>query len=142
MFRVVTSQDDMLKAYSVRSIVFVEEQNCPYEIEVDGKDFAALHVLGEIENQPVAAGRMRFLGDVVKLERLAVRQAYRGKGYGSELLKFMMAVAKENGFKKIKLHAQTQALDFYIKHGFQGRGERFFEADIEHLLMVYEDPSS
>ncbi len=136
MFKIVTTQDEMLKAYSIRSIVFVEEQHCPYDIEVDGRDFSALHVLGEIDNEPFATGRMRFIGEWVKLERLAVRQAYRGQGYGNRLIEFMIKTALDNGYNNIKLHAQTQALDFYVKHGFEPKGELFFEADIEHRLMV------
>jgi predicted GNAT family N-acyltransferase len=128
----------MQKAFAVRAIVFVEEQNCPYEIEVDGKDFSALHFLGEIDHQPFAAARMRFLGEYVKLERLAIRKSYRGRGYGNQLLGFMMNTAREAGFCKMKLHAQTQALEFYRKHGFQPKGDFFFEADIEHQLMVIE----
>ncbi|MCG8334634.1 MAG: GNAT family N-acetyltransferase [Proteobacteria bacterium] len=136
MFKIVTTQDEMLKAYSIRSIVFVEEQHCPYDIDIDGKDFSALHVLGEIDNEPFATGRMRFIGEWVKLERLAIRQAYRGKGYGNRLIEFMINTARENGYNNIKLHAQTQTLDFYIKHGFEPKGDFFFEADIEHQLMV------
>ncbi len=138
MFRVVTSQDDLLKVYSVRSIVFIEEQNCSYQIEVDGMDFIAMHVLGEIENEPFAAGRIRFLGDYVKFERLAIRKAYRGKGYGNQLLQFVMNAAREKGYSKFKLHAQVHALEFYEKHGFKAKGDVFLEADIEHQLMVYE----
>ena len=138
MFRVVASQDDLLKVYSVRSIVFIEEQHCSYEIEVDGQDFSALHVLGELDGEPVAAARMRFLGEYVKFERLAVRKAYRGKGYGNQLLDFMKEVAKEKGYKKLKMHAQTHALSFYQKYGFVAKGDSFFEADIEHKLMVCE----
>ncbi len=136
MFKIVTTQDEMLKAYSIRSIVFIEEQNCPYEIEVDGQDFSAMHVLGEIDNEPFGTGRIRFLGEFVKLERLAIRKAYRGKGYGNRLIEFMIKIARENGYRKIKLHAQTQALDFYLKHGFKPKGDFFFEADIEHQLMI------
>lgn len=138
MFRVVTSQDDLLKVYAVRSIVFVEEQNCSYEIEVDGEDLSAVHILGEVEGEPVAAGRLRFLGEYVKFERLAVRKAFRGKGFGDRLLAFMMDVAKSKGFKKYKMHAQVHALDFYKKHGFVEKGEMFLEADIEHKLMIFD----
>ena len=136
MFSVVENQDDLLKAFSVRSIVFIEEQDVPYSIEVDGLDFCAVHVLGEIDGEPFATGRMRFMGEYVKLERLAIRKAYRGKGYGNQLIQFMMKTVQEMGYSKFKLHAQTQALDFYEKHGFKGRGDIFYEADIEHLLMV------
>lgn len=138
MFRVVTSQDDLLKVFAVRSIVFVEEQNCPYEIEVDGEDFSATHILGELEGEPVAAGRLRFLGEYVKFERLSVRKGFRGKGYGDGLLAFMMDVAKERGYTKYKMHAQVHALEFYKKHGFVEKGELFLEADMEHKLMVFD----
>lgn len=138
MFRVVTSQDDLLKVFAVRSIVFVEEQNCSYSIEVDGEDFSAVHILGELDGEPIAAGRLRFLGEYVKFERLAVRREYRGKGYGDGLLAFMMDVAKSKGFKNYKMHAQVHALNFYKKHGFVEKGETFLEADIEHKLMVFE----
>lgn len=137
LFKVVETQDEMLKSYSVRSIVFIEEQNCSYDIEVDGLDFSALHILGEIDGEPVAAGRIRFLGEMAKFERLAIRKSFRGKGFGDQLLQFMMKTVKDLGYSKIKLHAQTQALDFYIKNGFEPKGDKFYEADIEHLLMVY-----
>ena len=140
MFRIVESHDDLIKVMSIRAIVFIEEQNCSYSIEVDGQDFCALHILGELDGEPFAAGRMRFMGDCVKFERLAIRKSYRGKGYGNKLLEFMMDTAREKGFRKYKLHAQTQALDFYKKHGFVEKGDVFYEADIEHMMMLYESP--
>ena len=127
-----------MKVMSVRAIVFVEEQNCPYHLEVDGQDHAALHILGEWDGEPIAAGRMRFFQPYAKLERLAIRKQFRGRGYGVELLRFMMATARDRGFERLKLHAQVQATEFYGKQGFQTRGEVFVEAGIEHLLMVYE----
>ncbi len=138
MFRVVSSPEELLKTYTVRAIVFIEEQNCTYDIEVDGQDFEAMHILGEIDNEPFAAGRIRFLGEYVKFERLAIRKAYRGKGYGNDLIEFMIKTVSEKGYTRIKLHAQTHALPFYEKHGFIAKGDVFYEADIEHQLMIYE----
>ena len=137
-FRIASSFDDLLKVMSVRSIVFIHEQKCPYAIEVDGQDHAALHILGEQEGEPLAAGRIRFFHPYAKLERLAIRQQFRGRGYGHQLLAFMMATVRDRGFERMKLHAQVQATEFYRKQGFQARGEMFVEADIEHILMVYE----
>ena len=137
-FRIASTFDDLLKVMAVRAIVFVEEQSCPYSIEVDGQDQAALHVLGEWQEEPIAAGRMRFFQPYAKLERLAIRKQFRGRGYGVTLLRFMMATARDRGFERMKLHAQVQATEFYVKQGFQPRGEVFVEAGIEHVLMVYE----
>ena len=137
-FRIANTFDDLLKVMSVRSIVFIHEQNCPYAIEVDGQDHAAIHILGEQEGEPIAAGRIRFFHPYAKLERLAIRQQFRGRGYGQQLLAFMMATSCDRGFDRMKLHAQVQATEFYRKQGFATRGEVFVEADIDHLLMVYE----
>jgi predicted GNAT family N-acyltransferase len=139
MFRVVESLDDLLKAHAVRAIVFIEGQNCPYSLEVDSENLSAVHIIGERNGEPCAAGRIRFLGDTAKLERLAVREAYRGQGLGKDLLQFMLGVAREKGYSRFKLHAQIHALPFYEKHGFTAKGDIFLEAGIEHKVMVADD---
>jgi predicted GNAT family N-acyltransferase len=139
MFRIAESFDDLVKASVVRGIVFLGEQHTSYAIEKDEHEQVAVHVLGEIDGEPVAAGRIRFLGEFAKLERLAVRKEWRGRGYGSRLIEFMMQTARDRGFGKVKLHAQLTTKGFYARHGFQATGDTFMEADIEHCLMVREE---
>lgn len=136
MFRVVTSQDDLKKVFEIRTLVFCEEQAVPYEIEIDEYEDTSIHILGEFEGEPVACGRLRFIEDYAKLERLAILKAYRGKGYGSLLLEFLLSVAREKGFNVFKLHAQISSEQFYIKHDFKSVGDEFFEANIAHKVMV------
>ncbi len=138
-FRIARSLDDLIKVFIVRGIVFLEEQHVRYHEEMDEHEHAAIHILGEIEGEPIAAGRIRFLGPFAKLERMAVRKPYRGAGYGDELVRFAMTVARDNGFHKFKLNAQIAARDFYTRHGFRVCGENFVEANIEHCPMIRED---
>ena len=135
-FRVTAGMDDFLRPFAVRAIVFCEEQQIGYELEHDQEDRTALHIVGEIGSEPVAAGRMRFLDGYAKLERLAVRSGYRGNGYGHRLTQFMIALAAERGFDECRLHAQVYLKDFYRKHGFIEKGKDFKEAGIDHLSMV------
>ena len=135
-FRIARSLDDLVKVFIVRAIVFMDEQHVSYGEEMDDQEHAAVHLLGEVDAEPIAAGRVRFSGSFAKLERLAVRREWRGRGYGSDLLRFAMQVASEAGFRQFKLHAQLATRDFYRKHGFQVRGRTFVEAGIEHCLMV------
>ena len=67
---------------------------------------------------------------------MAIRKSHRGKGLGHKLTEFMLSVAKEQGFKKFKVHAQSYLTDFYRKHGFEIVGNIFKEADIDHYLMI------
>ena len=136
MFKVVTNLEDLIKVIVVRGIVFVEEQGVPYEIEHDAYDLSATHILGEMDGEPFAAGRIRALGEYAKLERVAIRKSYRGKNLGHKLTDFMISVAKEQGFQKFKVHAQSYLTDFYRKHGFEIVGEMFKEAGIDHYLMI------
>ena len=134
-YRVVQNFDDLLKSFFVRGIVFCEGQGIAYSDEVDGFDFSAVHFLGVIDDEPVATARMRFLGDFVKIERLAVREKYRGKGIGKEMFTFILNHISKMECTKLKLHSQAYLVKFYEDFGFVKKGESFFEADIEHYYM-------
>lgn len=136
MFKVVTNLDDLIKVFTVRDVVFIEEQKVPYKIERDEYDYSSIHVLGDDNGEPFAAGRIRPVGEYAKLERIAIRKQYRGKRLGHKLTDFMLETARCRGFKKFKLHAQTYLVDFYKKHGFEIIGDMFKEAGIDHYLMI------
>ena len=139
MFKVVTNSDDLIKVFIIRGIVFIEEQGVPYKIERDAYDYSAMHILGEDNGEPFAAGRIRTHGEYAKLERVAIRKSYRGKRLGHKLTDFMISTAKEQGFKKFKVHAQSYLVDFYRKHGFEIVGDVFKEAGIDHYVMIRND---
>jgi predicted GNAT family N-acyltransferase len=136
MFRVVSNPDDLLKVCAVRSIVFVEEQQCPWVLEFDGLDEGAIQILGEEDGEPAAAGRIRLLHGYAKLERIAIRAAYRGRGMGGALVDYMVDVAHQHGFTSLRIHAQAHLTSFYRAHGFEVDGELFQEAGIDHFPMV------
>ncbi|MCY3022979.1 MAG: GNAT family N-acetyltransferase [Planctomycetota bacterium] len=142
VLRVVENLDDLVKAFVVRGIVFAGEQGISYNLDRDGCDTGAVHVLSELDGEPVAAGRIRFLDGFAKLERIAVRKPYRGRHLGRRLTEFMIAVARKRGFSTCKLHAQAYLEKYYEAHGFKTKGPRFVEAGIEHCLMIRDDASA
>ncbi len=137
--KVACSPEDRLKAFMVRWVVFCGEQGVRYNIEHDEFEDTATHVLGEIDGEPVAAGRLRCLPDYAKLERIAVRAPYRGRGIGSEVTTFLVRLARERGHSSYRMNAQAHLAEFYGRLGFKAVGEVFLEADIEHVLMIRED---
>lgn len=140
MIRVATSEEDILKAMVVRGIVFIEEQQVDWEGEIDEFEKESTHFLGECQGQPVAAGRLRVFPDGwAKLERIAVRPAWRGKGYARRMVEALLAEAKAQGAGKLKLHAQVYLEDFYASFGFERQGGIFRECEIDHILMTRED---
>jgi phage replication-related protein YjqB (UPF0714/DUF867 family)/predicted GNAT family N-acyltransferase len=141
LWRTAASPDDLLKAFAIRAIVFMEEQSVAFSDEFDGAEEEAVHILGEIGGEPVAAGRLRFLDGWGKLERIAVRRRYRGRGLSHRLIDFMLGEAARRGYRRCRRHAQVHLIDLYRRHGFTPSGDTFYEAGIAHRLMTREKAS-
>ena len=130
---------DMMNVLNIRNIVFVGEQNCPYDIEVvPEEEKEAVHYL--IFNKDIAVGTIRYrqVGDrTFKLERFAILKEYRGHRYGKDAFLFLVNKLEEDYNPcTIYFNAQYQLLDYYKKLGFQEEGETFYEASIKHIKMV------
>ena len=118
---------------AVRETVFVEEQKVPIEDEWDALDPECVHVVARtLEGMPIGTGR---LTPEHKIGRMAVLREWRGRGVGDALLHALIDEAQERGWRDVSLNAQVSAIDFYLRHGFQPYGDRFWEAGIEHQAM-------
>jgi len=130
----VTTEDVLEKVFNIRRIVFVDEQNCPPELEWENEDVST-HFLATIDGEPVGACRWRKTDAGYKLERFAVLQAYRGRKVGQALVAAALAdLPGDAGY--IYLNAQLDAMGLYAKFGFVAEGPQFEEAGIQHFKMV------
>ncbi len=134
-----TMSEIYFDALRIRNTVFVKEQQVPYELEVGNavEEAAAVHfVLYDSGN---SIGTVRLLADLENqtalIQRMAILQSFRGKGYAAILLENLLQFAKENGFHTLTLHAQLSARGLYQKFGFIEAGEIFEEAGIQHITM-------
>jgi len=123
-------------AYAVRRAVFIEEQDVPESLEMDGKDEDATHFVLLDGTSPVGTARLRMPdGALAKPERVAVRSAYRGRGLGRRLMELVESEARAHGCPRATLHAQTRVVDFYERLGYEVTSEQFEEAGIPHVEM-------
>ncbi len=125
-------------ASAIRRQVFVEEQHIPADLEWDSADAACLHALARNHfGVPLATGRLlEHVPGMAKIGRMAVSRAMRGTRIGRQVLDALMAEARRQGYREVLLHAQLSAENFYLRAGFQRRGEPFEEAGIGHVEMV------
>lgn len=133
-------------ARAIRQEVFVEEQRCPPEEEWDAHDApearatTCAHLVGYAGGAPVAVARWRAVAldgaPAAKLERFAVRGAWRGDGLGRRMVAAALADARAAGHERFVLHAQAHLAPFYASFGFWPVGAPFDEAGIEHVKMV------
>jgi predicted GNAT family N-acyltransferase len=137
---IITDPKDREKAYAIRREVFVAEQNVPEELELDANDKqeSTKHVLlVDQEQNAVGAARFRPYSDgVLKIERVAVVAKERGNGSGKMIMKAIEDEARKIGYQSMKLAAQLHARKFYEQLGFEAKGEKYFEAGIEHIDML------
>lgn len=123
----------------VRVRVFVEEQGVPLELEWDGADAGAGHLLACDHNErPIGTARVLPSGQI---GRMAVLPDWRKQGVGTALLKEALRLADAPGLPAPFVHAQSDAVPFYHRHGFRAQGPEFWEAGIPHRLMVHRKHS-
>lgn len=123
----------------VRRQVFVEEQQVPEDLEWDGEDAAAIHVLARDDaGQPIGTGRLLIHGSLAHIGRMAVVTDWRRHGVGSAILEALLAEAERRGLASAFLNAQTYAVPFYERFGFVREGQEFLDAGIPHYRMTRE----
>jgi len=129
---------EMYNLLSLRTAVFVVEQNCPYQ-ELDGKDQVAQHLWLENEaGEVVALCRLLpqgFSFAEASIGRELVNPAYRGENWGRALVKAALEVLQQAGEDAVTIEAQYYLRDFYRGFGFVENSEPFDEDGIKHVNM-------
>ena len=129
------------EAAKIRETVFVQEQG--FREEFDTTDQFASHLVCYDRDLPI--GTCRYFKDGADghfiIGRIAILKQYRKKNIGSFLLKAAEQEIKKNGGKRIHLHSQEQAKEFYKKQGYQEYGDTDSEQGCPHIWM-YKNLSS
>ncbi|MFR0352022.1 GNAT family N-acetyltransferase [Streptomyces sediminimaris] len=144
--RVAEDPADLRTCFALRKDVFVAEQGVPEDVEYDAYDAVAVHVLAvRDDGVPLGTGRLllgqaaaaKTGGDpsVGSLGRLAVTRDARGLGVGAALVRAIEDAARARGLAAVDLHAQTHALGFYERLGYEAYGPEYAEAGIPHRAM-------
>ena len=128
----ITELYEILKA---RAEVFVVEQNCVYQ-DLDDTDYNSLHVFLEEDGKVKAYLRAFIKANAGTVQIGRVLTTVRGIGLGLDILKKgIEAVKNEFCADKIYIEAQTYAIGFYEKVGFQVVSDEFLEDGIPHVAM-------
>ena len=134
--KIATTNKDKERCFSVRREVFVREQNISEKVEFDDINFNPTYFIATYKNESVGTARYRFTDRGVKLERFAVLKSFRNLGVGKKLVDYIINIIGHEKF--IYLHAQESVIEFYFKLGFKKIGSPFFEAEIPHQKMMYD----
>ena len=136
VYKLVTSDEELQDALEVRRQVFVREQRIAEDLEYDGLDNEALHIVVKDGERVIATARVLFpIASQAKIERMAVLKSYRRRGVGTGIMAFLNEELRSRQIKHIVLHAQWAVISFYKSCGFKETGLPFMEAVIKHIKM-------
>src|SRR5271168_3763131 len=138
--KTANTPQDIQECFRIREQVFIVEQAVPVEIEREEHDSKALHFLSLAEGQSVGTARvvLKDNGTIAKIGRVAVCQSNRGFGIGKLLIAAIEATPDLKYVQNLVLDAQTHALQFYTRLGYEAYGDEFLDAGIPHRHMKKE----
>ena len=130
--------DDQAQLKNIREKVFIQEQKVTPELEWDGIDEKAIHFLVFKDEKAIGCARAIVIKSRMQLGRMAVLKEYRGQGAGSTLIEKAIVTAKLKQLSGIHISAQCNAINFYVKFGFEVMGDTYLDAEILHRDMTLE----
>ncbi len=130
--------DSHTQLKNIREKVFIQEQKVTPELEWDGMDEKAIHFLVFKDEEAIGCARAIVIKSQMQLGRMAVLKEYRGQGAGSTLIEKAIVTAKLKQLSSIQISAQCNAINFYVKFGFEVMGDTYSDAEILHRDMTLE----
>jgi hypothetical protein len=105
---VVTTYEQMLHAYAIRAICFMEEHGVKARQTFDGNDYQATHMIAYAGDEPVGTLRIRWFKDFAKIERSSFRQAHRDMHVLKVVADFAFDHVARKGYDRVITHAQPK----------------------------------
>ena len=125
-----------------RQRIFILEQQSVY-LDADNDDLDATHIM--VYDGPKIVGYARIVPphlsmEYVQITRVALAEALREQGLGSQLLQVALDTAKRQ-FRNlpIQVNAQTPLKAWYEAFGFVAIGDVFDDGGVEHVKMRLND---
>ncbi|WP_264530951.1 GNAT family N-acetyltransferase [Flavobacterium sp. N502540] len=121
------------ETWQIRHEVMWPDQ--PFEFVKLEEDVLGLHFGFFVEGKLVSIVSCFINDDEMQFRKLATLEEYQGKGIGSELVKYILQLAKEKKLKKVWCNARVSKKAFYEKLGLQDTGQVFAKAGQEFTIM-------
>jgi predicted GNAT family N-acyltransferase len=129
-------ESEVAAALALREEIFCGEQGVTLADERDGRDAEAVHLVVVEDGAVIGTCRLLAEGTTMKLGRMAVAPAARGRGLAGALLEEADAQSRALGAARIALAAQLTAQSIYRRAGYEPYGDVFLDAGIDHVMMA------
>lgn len=127
--------DDYKKAVALKEEILRKPLGLFFTKEELEMEKEHVHIAGFLGQEMCATAVLVPDGEKMKMQRVALKAPFQGKGIGSSLMRFCEEYAVKHGFKSIYCHARGTAVQFYQKNQYALEGEPFDEDGIPHRKM-------
>lgn len=98
-------------------------------------DFDGIH-FGLYDNYELTGVVSLFeKGTTAQFRKMAVLPSDQGKGFGTQLLQYVIDFCKQEGIQLLWCNARTSAIEFYKKIGFLTTGEPYLQNQLAYIRM-------
>ncbi len=135
-FKEVTTGDDLREAQRIRALVLEAEQGFAHDVNIDGHDDSAYHVLMLDGDRAVGTARLTETGPGEgMIARIAVLPSHRGSGLGEGLVRELESVAALRGLEAVHVEPHAHLGGFFERLGYERLAEAFTQ-DQHHLIRM------
>lgn len=139
----VTTPEQLLHAYTVRAICYMEEQGVAARQTYDGNDYQATHVIVYAGSEPIGAARVRWFKDFAQIERVCLRQDWRHPRIIKRFGEFIFDHIARKGYDRAIGHARPKYARLWRRLlGFKtvpGRAPLRFDGHDEPYIELIKD---
>ncbi|RYU94875.1 GNAT family N-acetyltransferase [Emticicia agri] len=107
----------------------------PIDFVILPDDADGLHYGLFENNQLVSVISLFIKAEQAQFRKFATDSAYQGKGYGTQLLNFLIKEAKYLGIKELICDARVTAIGFYEQFGMETGSEVFQKSGKDYVKM-------
>ena len=129
------NDEDFSYIRNIRKSVFNIELGISKSELFDKYDETCDHFLIFNGKNVVGSVRIRYMGQTIKLERMAILKNFRIKNYGKNCILQVIEYYSPKNFPQIILDSIYSIRGFYKKCGFIEEGEIFQRVGIDHIRM-------
>lgn len=87
------------------------------------------------EDQLMSVISLFIEGKEAQFRKFCTKTSVQNKGYGSELLRYTIEYAKQQGATSIFCNARVTKCSFYTKFGLEMTDQRFVKGEKEYVIM-------
>ncbi len=136
----ISSEHELYEnAVELRYRLFFKDFDLPIKIVFDELERSSQHFVLTLQGNLIAYGRLSKLEEAeFKISQVVVEPEMQRKGYGKELLAFIIKVAKDLGAKSLLLNSQKFATRLYESLGFAEIGDVYYSktTGLPHIKMI------